>query len=286
MTDKAAENNAVKDDIARDDDWPDGQDAPYMRRKPPRQLALPLMLDIDGWEGPLDLLLDLARQQKVDLLKISILELVDQYLDYITAARAIALELAADYLVMAAWLTYLKSAMLLPDDEAEEISPEELAMRLQLRLKRLEAMRGAGDALLAREQLGRDVLFHGAAPGLEVALHKKWQCSLFDLMRAYGQVQLRNRPVVHMVKSRRVMTLEDALQNLSFMLGTALNWTELEKFLPDNAPDDLRRSARASTFLAALELARLGKLELEQDHVFAPLKIRAAQNAVTGVHNG
>ena len=233
-----------------------------------------LLIDVDGWEGPLDLLLDLARRQKVDLRQISILDLTNQYLGFIESATSLKLELAADYLVMAAWLAYLKSALLLPGDPGIEPSPEELALRLQLRLQRLLAMREVAGRLLARDRLGRDVFAHGQGEGLRVLTRTRHECSLFDLLSGYGRVKLRNQPVIHIVKSRRVMTLEDALSRLSLMLGTALEWTDLKAFLPEGAPADLHRSATASTFLALLELARQGRVELAQDAAFAPLMVR------------
>ena len=191
-----------------------------------------LYLELDGWEGPLDLLLDLARRQKVDLRKISILELVDQYIGYIERAEAMRLELAADYLVMAAWLAYLKSALLLPREEQEDPSAEELALRLQLRLQRLGAMREAAARLLARDRLGRDVFMRGAPEGLRVDRKNRWQCEWFDLVQAYGQVKARTAPVVHMVRDRMVMTLESALARVSAMLGVTLDWMEIQDFLP------------------------------------------------------
>ena len=233
-----------------------------------------LYLELDGWEGPLDLLLDLARRQKVDLLKISILGLVDQYLTYIEQAEALKLELAADYLVMAAWLAYLKSALLLPREEQEDPSPEELALRLQLRLQRLGAMREAAARLMARDRLGRDVFRRGAPEGLRVDRKNRWQCEWFDLIQAYGQVKVRTQPVVHMVRDRMVMTLDSALARVSSMLGVALDWIELRDFLPPHADPRLKRSALASSFVAALELARLGKAELAQEQVFGPLRLR------------
>jgi segregation and condensation protein A len=233
-----------------------------------------LYLELDGWEGPLDLLLDLARRQKVDLRRISILELVDQYLLYIERAEALRLELAADYLVMAAWLAYLKSALLLPRDEQEDPSPEELALRLQLRLQRLGAMREAAARLMARDRLGRDVFQRGAPEGLRVDRRNAWQCDWFDLIQAYGQVKARTAPVVHMVRDRMVMTLDSALARVSAMLGVTLDWVELRDFLPPHAEPRLRRSALASSFVAALELARLGKAELAQDETFGPLRLR------------
>ena len=241
-----------------------------------------LHLALDGWEGPLDLLLDLARRQKVDLRRISILDLVDQYLAYIDKAEALRLELAADYLVMAAWLAYLKSAMLLPKEEQEDPSPEELALRLQLRLQRLAAMRDAAARLMGRDRLGRDVFARGAPEGLRVDRRHRWQCDWFALVQAYGQVKARSQPVVHMVRERMVMTLDSALSRVSAMLGVTLDWIELRDFLPaerglhgeDWADPRLRRSALASSFVAALELARLGKAELAQEQAFGPLRLR------------
>jgi segregation and condensation protein A len=252
-----------------DDDW-DGVGTAPMEDSA-------LYLELDGWEGPLDLLLDLARRQKVDLRRISILGLVDQYLLYIERAGALRLELAADYLVMAAWLAYLKSALLLPREEQEDPSPEELALRLQLRLQRLGAMREAAARLMARDRLGRDVFQRGAPEGLRVDRKSAWQCEWFDLIQAYGQVKARTAPVVHMVRDRMVMTLDSALARVSSMLGVTLDWMELRDFLPIHAEPRLARSALASSFVAALELARLGKAELSQDHTFGPLRLRRPQ---------
>ncbi|MCW1381235.1 segregation/condensation protein A [Novosphingobium sp. KCTC 2891] len=239
-----------------------------------------LYLELEGWEGPLDLLLDLARRQKVDLRTISILDLVDQYLGYINQAEALRLELAADYLVMAAWLAYLKSLLLLPRDPEMQPSPEELALKLQLRLQRLGAMREAGARLMARDRLGRDVFARGAPEGLRVDRRNRWQCELFDVIQAYGTVKARTVPVVHMVRERPVMTLESALSRVGAMLGTSLEWRELRSFLPSGEGEgwdnpQLRRSALASSFVAALELAKQGKAELVQDEIFGPLLLRA-----------
>jgi segregation and condensation protein A len=235
-----------------------------------------LTIDIDGWEGPLDLLLALARAQKVDLREISILALVEQYLDFIANAKALQLEIAADYLVMAAWLAYLKSALLLPKDPEVEPSPEELAFRLQLRLQRLQAMREAGARLMARDRVGRDVFVRGAAEGLRVVRKSAWDVDLFELIAGYGAVMARTRPVVHQVMRRPVMSLDDALARVSAMLGTSVEWARIETFLPRIADPVLRRSALASSFVAALELAKQGKAELRQDAPFAPLFVRAA----------
>jgi len=241
----------------------------------------PLYIEVDGWEGPLDLLLDLARRQKVDLLRISILELVDQYLAYIDRAERMRLEPAADYLVMAAWLAYLKSALLLPKEEQEDPSPEELALRLQFRIQRLNAMREAAARLMGRDRLGRDVFPRGAPEGLRVDRRNRWQCGWFDLVRAYGDVKVRNRPVIHIVHERPVMTLDTALSRVSTMLGVALDWMELREFLPPGhgewADPRLRRSALASSFVAALELARTGRAELAQEETFGPLRLKAVR---------
>jgi segregation and condensation protein A len=243
-------------------------------------LALPdsetLTLDIDGWEGPLDLLLTLARNQKVDLKQISILALVEQYLDFIGQARALKLELAADYLVMAAWLAYLKSALLLPRDPEIEPSPEEMALRLQLRLQRLDAMREAGARLMARDRLGRDVFARGDPEGLKVVKLPAWEANLFDLIAAYGAVKARAIPAVHIVSRRAVMTLEAALELVARMIGQKLDWADLASFLPDAPDEEYRRSAVASSFVAALELAKQGRLALRQEAAFAPLMVRRA----------
>ena len=236
-----------------------------------------LYLELDGWEGPLDLLLDLARRQKVDLREISILALVEQYLDYIDHAEALKLELAADYLVMAAWLAYLKSAMLLPKEEQEDPSPEELALKLQLRLQRLGAMREAAGRLMGGDRIGRDVFLRGAPEGLAIVRKTQWECDQFALIEAYGRVKARTAPAVHMVRERPVMTLESALDRVSNMLGVTLEWMELRDFLPPHAEPRLRKSALASSFVAALELARLGKAEIAQDEVFGPMRLRRAK---------
>lgn len=234
-----------------------------------------LTLSLEHWEGPLDLLLSLARAQRVDLRQISVLELVEQYLAVIERADALKLELAADWLVMAAWLAYLKSALLLPRDPDEEPAPEQLALRLQLRLERLAAMRESGARLMARDRLGRDVFARGAPEGLRVVRQARWSASLYDLIAAYGQVSARTRPALHIVADREVMTLEDALARVAALVGGRLDWARLEAFLPSHASPRLRRSALASSFLAALELARQQRVELRQDAPFAPLELRA-----------
>ena len=235
-----------------------------------------LTLAIDGWEGPLDLLLSLARAQKVDLAQISILQLVEQYLTYLAEARALKLEIAADYLVMAAWLAYLKSCLLLPKDPEADPSPEEIALRLQMRLQRLDAMREAGARLLGRDRVGRDVFVRGAPEGLRLVRKAAWQVRDFDLFAAYGAVRARTAPAMHIVHARAVVTLEEALERLGRMIGQALDWTALESFLPATQDPQFRRSALASSFLAMLELARLGRLEFAQDEPFTAIQVKAA----------
>jgi len=233
-------------------------------------------LDIDGWEGPLDVLLALARTQKVDLKAISILQLVDQYLAFMHQARALKLEIAADYLVMAAWLAYLKSALLLPRNPEETPSPEELALRLQLRLERLNAMREAGARLVARDRMGRDVFRRGAPEGLRTVRKARWEAEIYDLIAAYGRISARTRPVMHVVAVRDVMTLEEAIDRVSTLIGARIDWSTIESFLPEDATGTYRKSALASSFVAALELARQGRLELKQKSAFAPLYLKAS----------
>lgn len=235
-----------------------------------------LTLALDGWEGPLDLLLSLARVQKVDLREISILALTEQYLAFIDNAKALKLEVAADYLVMAAWLAYLKSCLLLPRDPEVDPSPEELALRLQLRLQRLHAMREAGARLMGRDRLGRDVFVRGNPDGLRVIRRPAWDATLYELIAAYGTVRARADIPVHVVQRRQVMTLEQAIERVSRMLGVMIDWTSLEAFLPLDASGDYRRSALASSFVAALELARQGRLAMMQEQAFAPLMLRGA----------
>ncbi|CAA9495031.1 MAG: Segregation and condensation protein A [uncultured Sphingomonas sp.] len=243
---------------------------------PPVRQSDELNLSLDGWEGPLDLLLSLARSQKVDLAQISILALVEQYLDYLGEARALKLEIAADYLVMAAWLAYLKSCLLLPKDPEQDPSPEEVALRLQLRLQRLDAMREAGARLLGRDRIGRDVFLRGAPEGLRLVRKAAWQVRDFDLFAAYGVVRARTAPAMHVVHARSVMTLEEAIERVGRMIGAALDWTFLESFLPSTQDPQFRRSALASSFVAMLELARRGRLEFAQEDAFAPIKLKAA----------
>ena len=235
-----------------------------------------LVLQLGSWEGPLDLLLALARVQKVDLAQISILALVDQYLDFIRDVKALSLEIAADYLVMAAWLAYLKSLLLLPKDPEAEPDAGELALRLQFQLQRLDAMREAGAQLLARPQMGWDIFRRAAPEGLAEETTARYDTSLYDLLSAYGSITARNSKSIHVVRRRPVMALDEAIERLEHLLGRAVDWTELARFLPrDLADEGYARSVLASSFVAALELTRLGKATISQGAAFAPILVRA-----------
>jgi len=242
-----------------------------------RLAAEALIVDVDGFEGPLDLLLTLARTQKVDLRTISVLQLARQYLVFVEKARELRLELAADYLVMAAWLAFLKSRLLLPPDpEDEGPSAEDLAAHLAFQLERLEAMRTAAARLMARDQLGRDVFARGEPQGLERSRKVVWTATLLDLMQGYARLRTRDdfRPFV--MDRDGVFTMEEALVHLRPLIGATLDWADLMSFLPDGWDGDpaRRRSATASTFAATLELAKNGRLELQQTDMFGPIRIR------------
>lgn len=235
-----------------------------------------LYIELDGWEGPLDLLLDLARRQKVDLRALSILELVDQYLRYIRRAETIRLDLAADYLVMAAWLAHLKFALLLPREQDEE-DPDDLAHRLEERLRRLAVMREAGNQLMARDRIGHDVFLRRRPEGLFIERRNAWRGDLFDLLRAYRAVRVRAMLPPHTVAQRRVISLEQAIEHLPARLPASTGWSRLETLLTglEMAEDSLlRRSALASSFAAALELARTGRVQIRQDSASAALQLR------------
>jgi segregation and condensation protein A len=251
-------------------------DDPFEALPPAGTEGETLTLELDGWEGPLDLLLALARVQKVDLREISILALVEQYLAFIEDAKALKLEIAADYLVMAAWLAYLKSCLLLPRGVEADPSPEELALKLQLRLERLNAMREAGARLVARDRLGRDVFPRGAPEGLRLVRRAAWDAELYDLISAYGAIRARMTPGVHVVARRPVFSLEQAIERVGRMVGTRLDWAALESFLPESVDPSYRRSCLASSFVAVLELARQGKVAIRQEKAFSPLMLRSA----------
>jgi segregation and condensation protein A len=236
------------------------------------------IVDLDGFEGPLDMLLALARTQKVDLREISVLKLAEQYLSFVETAQKLRLELAADYLVMAAWLAYLKSRLLLPPpDEEEGPSAEELAAYLAFQLERLEAMRDAAARLMARDQLGRDVFARGEEEAVITSRRTVWDATLLDLLRAYAQVKTKDSYTPFHVRRRKIHTVEDALRNLRRVLGASADWSILADFIPDGWRLEDARSAVASHFAATLEMAKRGEIELRQDAAFEPIYLRAAR---------
>ncbi|MBT1154281.1 segregation/condensation protein A [Aminobacter anthyllidis] len=238
-----------------------------------------LVVDVAGFEGPLDLLLHLARSQRVDLSRISILALVEQYLVFVSQARALRLELAADYLVMAAWLAFLKSKLLipkLPGDEGE--SGEELAAVLQFRLKRLEAMRDAASRLVNRNRLGRDVFQRGAPELVIIDKRNEYSASLFDLLSAYAGQRQRQAITNVQISKRSVWSLKQARDILTRMVGELKDWTALDHFLLRYmAGPEERATAIASSFAASLEMVRDGSVEIRQHEPFAPIYLRQRQ---------
>jgi segregation and condensation protein A len=240
-----------------------------------------LVVDVDGFEGPLDLLLELARRQKVDLARISILALAEQYLLFIDSARRFRLELAADYLVMAAWLAYLKSRLLLPEPpKADEPSAADLATALALRLRRLEAIREAAKLLSARAQLGRDVFARGRPEQTRTEQDGAWEATLYDLLAAYARQRQKTAVTTHTVHMRFVWTLTEAREALDRLLGFAADWTSLDSYLIDYAVDPAKKATiRASALSAALEMVREGVFDLRQDRPFAPIYLRQRAEA-------
>jgi segregation and condensation protein A len=236
-----------------------------------------LIVDVDGFEGPLDLLLTLSRTQKVDLRKISVLALAEQYLTFIEEAAALRIELAADYLVMAAWLAFLKSRLLLPPDPTDEgPSGEELAAHLAFQLERLAAMRDAAARLMARDQKGRDFFVRGIPEDVTRVRRITYSATLLDLMQGYARLRTRDEFRPYTMDRTNILTLEEALDRLRPLIGFAGDWADLTSFLPEgwSADPARRRSATAATFAASLELAKAGKLELRQGETFAPIQIR------------
>jgi len=242
-----------------------------------------LVVELGAYEGPLDVLLTLARDQKVDLTKISILRLAEQYLAFITAARDLRLEIAADYLVMAAWLAYLKSRLLLPPpaDETGEPTGAEMAAALAFQLRRLEAMRNAGAALHERRQLGHDMFRRGEPESFPALRSSIYEVSLFELLKAYSVQQRRSAGRTYSIGDPATLfSVEDALQLLSERLGAMPDWTTLSTFLPTGLADPLSlRSAMAATFGASLEMAKSGRLQLRQDAAFGPIYLRKKESA-------
>jgi segregation and condensation protein A len=238
-----------------------------------------LVLDLDGFEGPIDVLLTLAREQKVDLTKIKIVPLVDQYLAFIGRARRLKLEIAADYLVMAAWLAYLKSRLLLPEPPEDEPSGEEMAANLAFQLQRLEAMQAAGVTLLARPRLGWDVFRRGMPEIIEADKKPRYEATLYDLLKAYADQRRRTESVQMLrIAPTALYSVEDALERLQARLGRMPDWEMLVSFLPDDLKDPMvARSATAATFGASLELVKQGKLLLRQLETFGPIYLKAAR---------
>jgi len=245
-----------------------------------RLAAEALVVDLDGYEGPLDLLLALARSQKVDLRRISILRLAEQYLTFVETAKLLRIELAADYLVMAAWLAFLKSRLLLPPDPTEYgPSADEMAAHLAFQLARLEAMRDVAARLMARDQLGRDIFARGAEEAIATRRSTVWTASLVELMRAYARTRTRDDFTPLHLSRGPIWTMEQALDRMRGLLGTVIGWAELSAWLPDgwgNAPGRLR-SATAGSFAAALELVKAGRLELRQDGAFRPIYLKSVE---------
>lgn len=268
MTDKADKDSAPMDRL-----WTD-----EVNTSKASQPAL--VVDVDGFEGPLDLLLHLARTQKVDLARISVLALVEQYIAFVAQARKLQLELAADYLVMAAWLAYLKSRLLIPNQPDEEgESGEELAADLQFRLKRLEAMRDAAARLVNRNRLGRDVFARGMPETVVVEKHNEYSASLYDLLVAYASQRQRQAITNVQIEKRGVWSLKDAREILTRMIGSFDDWAALDTFLIRfMATPESRATAIASSFAASLEMVREGVIEIKQEQAFSPIFMRSRQS--------
>ncbi len=242
-----------------------------------RLAAEALVVDVEGFEGPLDVLLVLSRTQKVDLRQVSILALAEQYLIFVEEAKRLRIELAADYLVMAAWLAFLKSRLLLPPDPKDEgPSGEEMAAHLAFQLERLEAMRKVAARLMGRDQRGRDFFPRGQTEIYSRKRTLRYDANLLDLMQAYARIKTKDDFEPLHYKRDAVFTMEQALERMKRLIGTAMEWGELSQFLPESWRDDpkKRRSATASTFAAALELVKEGRMEMRQYDIFSPIQLR------------
>lgn len=246
----------------------------------PQKEDAALFVDIDGFEGPLDLLLHLARSQKLDLSRISVEELADQYLEFVEQAQTSQLELAADYLVMAAWLAFLKSKLLLPKQKEEEgLSGAEMAAALQFRLKRLEAMRNAAASLVTGNRLGRDRFVRGQPEAVFIDKKSQFSASLYDLLIAYSTMRQRQAVDRVEIAKRNVWSLKDARSALTLLIGEIKDWTSLDHFLIKYmVPADQRVTAIASSFAASLEMVREGQLELQQGEAFEPIYMRGRKS--------
>jgi segregation and condensation protein A len=259
--------------MADEDAW----DQPERIAPEDRLAAEALIVDVDGFEGPLDLLLTLSRTQKVDLRKISVLKLAEQYLGFVEQARTLRIELAADYLVMAAWLAFLKSRLLLPPEPGEAgPSAEDLAAHLAFQLERLQAMRDAAARLMGRDQRGRDFFVRGIPEDLAHQRTVRWTATLLDLMRAYAQIRTKDEFRPFVLDREHVYTMEQALDRMRGLIGYAGDWATLVSFLPDgwDGTPMARRSVLASHFAAVLELAKRGQVVLRQGESFAPIELR------------
>jgi segregation and condensation protein A len=257
---------------AMTDAWqaPSGEDAPLAHEA--------LVVDVDGFEGPLDLLLALARTHKLDITRLSLLALVDQYLAFIRDAQNLRIEIAADYLVMAAWLAYLKSRLLLPKEAGNEelIGAEEAAQRLAFRLMRLEAMRRAAAELMTRKRLGRDVFQRGMRETYQTVRETRYSADIVDLLKAYADQRRRTLKVSHVVKARKVWSIKEARLRLEHLVGENVGrWMQLDFFMQQYLPSlEVAKTVKASSFGATLEMAREGLIELRQDAPFAPIYMR------------
>ena len=258
--------------MVQTDDWLETRPTPADRLSEEA-----LIIDVEGFEGPLDLLLNLSRTQKVDLRRISVLQLAEQYLQFVNRVVALRIELAADYLVMAAWLAYLKSRLLLPPEPGEAgPSAEDLAAHLAFQLERLSAMRDVAARLMARDQLGRDFFARGQPEAATLRRAVRYDASLLDLMRAYARIRTRDDFRPYAFDREHVFTMEQALDRMRGLLGYMGAWSDLTSFLPEGwgASPTRRRSATAAHFAAVLEMAKRGQVELKQTEIFAPLLMR------------
>ncbi|GAA6192182.1 segregation/condensation protein A [Phaeobacter gallaeciensis] len=242
-----------------------------------RLAAEALIVDVDGFEGPLDVLLSLSRTQKVDLRRISVLDLARQYLAFVEQAKALRIELAADYLVMAAWLAFLKSRLLLPPDPSEEgPTGAELAAHLAFQLERLQAMRDSAARLMARDQLGRDFFARGQGEDITKIRTVTYSATLLELMQGYARIRTRDEFRPFVMDRDSVFTMEEALERMRGLIGFAGSWTDMISYLPEGWSGDptRRRSATAATFAASLELVKEGHLEIKQSESFSPIHLR------------
>ena len=277
--------NAEEPTMTQDQDEPAARDEDSLWEDEGREAPEPgetLVIDVEGFEGPLDLLLALARTQKVDLARISVLALAEQYLQFITEARSLRLEIAADYLVMAAWLAFLKSKLLLPSETSEEGEPtgEELAALLAFRLQRLHAMRDAAAQLMTRKRLGRDVFARGMPEPIRVTRNSQYEANVFDLLKAYSQQRQRTAVTSWKLPPRTVWSIKEARTELERLLGVTCDWAPLDQLIAEFLYEpELRRTALASSFTATLELTREGALEIRQAKPFASLLVRRRTKA-------